>query len=299
MICDGLDYDTWTCRNGNKYVLIDCESKNEKIEVKNKTVRIDMKAFRNCKLKEVVFPDSLYEISTRAFCNCDNLQKIVFGESILKIGTDAFHNCPAINEVVFPETAEIRDFYQNDAIDRLMEFLDCLITIDIEEELIIAKKLANFLCTKTPVMTFKLAVGNRSIRLPKHMTGLGKWSFQYGPFNIRDWFGYDEDDFFDFLTIMHYAEMTDYQVGAALEMYILDKNEEAKEYLIKNASYIISLFAKYGLSNALMEYLNLGILDKDKMNDILNDFIANQNLELSAYILEQLKTTKHVNNFTL
>ena len=71
-------------------------------EVPNGVEIIDYFAFKDCKLKGLILPNTVRYISDSAFINCQNLSKVQFGNGLISIGTAAFKNCKSLNNVVLP-----------------------------------------------------------------------------------------------------------------------------------------------------------------------------------------------------
>lgn len=70
-------------------VFIGCESL-ETIRLPSGTERICIDAFRDCGLKEIIFPESVRMVGRRSFAHCGSLKKIVFKGKNAKIGSLAF-----------------------------------------------------------------------------------------------------------------------------------------------------------------------------------------------------------------
>ena len=76
-----------------------------KVSVKEGTLTMANGVFwgRNS-LEEVVLPNSLTRVSTRAFRECQNLKKVTFGSNLKTIDSEAFYNCPSLTNVTLPDT---------------------------------------------------------------------------------------------------------------------------------------------------------------------------------------------------
>ena len=72
--------------------------------------KVDIYAFGECALTEIVIPDSVSIIGDGAFCQCDKLTKVVIPEGVSSIGNYAFKECTALKDVQIPEgVTEIGD----------------------------------------------------------------------------------------------------------------------------------------------------------------------------------------------
>lgn len=58
----------------------------------------------NRKIKSVVLPKSLLNISEKAFEQCENLTKIVFNENLKSIERDAFYRCTGLTQITLPSS---------------------------------------------------------------------------------------------------------------------------------------------------------------------------------------------------
>ncbi len=64
---------------------------------------IPMQAFYGTKLRSVTFPDSIKEIDTEAFKNCENLEEVNLNDGLEILGKNTFSNT-AIKEIKIPKT---------------------------------------------------------------------------------------------------------------------------------------------------------------------------------------------------
>ncbi len=87
----------------------DIETANimESVEIRGSRYRVTTvryQGFQDCsKLKTVVFPESMRNISEGAFRNCTALDSVVFPKSIESIGNYAFAGCHRLKSVEFPK----------------------------------------------------------------------------------------------------------------------------------------------------------------------------------------------------
>lgn len=59
-------------------------------------------AFRNCKIKSVVLPDSIDRIRAKAFCQCENLKSVKLGNNVDAIEDSAFAECCSLKHINIP-----------------------------------------------------------------------------------------------------------------------------------------------------------------------------------------------------
>lgn len=67
-------------------------------------IRVDMYAFRESSVEEVILPEGLRYIDHQAFADCASLRKINLPEGLANIGSGAFLRCAALENVAFPST---------------------------------------------------------------------------------------------------------------------------------------------------------------------------------------------------
>lgn len=65
---------------------------------------IGSNALRGKSFTSVTLPDSLTDIDSGAFDNCDSLKEINIPEGVTYIGASAFYDCGALGEITFPES---------------------------------------------------------------------------------------------------------------------------------------------------------------------------------------------------
>ena len=105
----------------------------------SKVTEIGIGAFEGTSIRELVTPDTLIEIGSEAFKNCEKLSKIVLNQGLISLGHDAFARCKSLVQVNIPSTvtrigsygAVFRDcvsltdvIIKNNAIEKEM-FLNC------------------------------------------------------------------------------------------------------------------------------------------------------------------------------
>lgn len=65
-----------------------------KLVIPETVTQISARAFRGCRsLTEVILPDSITSIGEDAFCGCIYLRKIVISKNVTYVGSEAFYNC--------------------------------------------------------------------------------------------------------------------------------------------------------------------------------------------------------------
>lgn len=80
-------------KNGTDYVIPDS------------VVNIRSCAFRNCEfLENIILPNSLTRIGEEAFEYCNRLREVVLSSSLTRIPEGLFYNCSKLKEIVLPDS---------------------------------------------------------------------------------------------------------------------------------------------------------------------------------------------------
>ena len=73
--------------------------------IPDSVTNISKKAFCGCKsLISITIPDSVTSIGNYAFYNCKSLKEIVIPNSVINIGYGTFYNCKSLKEIVIPNS---------------------------------------------------------------------------------------------------------------------------------------------------------------------------------------------------
>lgn len=98
-------------------ILVDCNLNGSKTVTIPADVKIiDQMCFASTDVEEVILPEGMECIGSRAFANCNELKRINFPETLNAIKDRAFMNCHSLTEVILPETlAELGDLAFYDA----------------------------------------------------------------------------------------------------------------------------------------------------------------------------------------
>ena len=76
-----------------------------------KVIRIGREAFEGCQIQSIFLPESIKEISSRAFQYCGQLQSITFPESLERIGSYAFQYCGQLQSITIPSNVNYIEDY--------------------------------------------------------------------------------------------------------------------------------------------------------------------------------------------
>ena len=106
----GIYKDTSNWDNGKFYIgkyLVGSDATVKDFSIKAGTLCIAGKVFEKTRnnFAEIIVPDSVVSISSRAFYNCGALKNIEFGKGLKYIGENAFYRC-AFESITIPESVE-------------------------------------------------------------------------------------------------------------------------------------------------------------------------------------------------
>ena len=72
--------------------------------------KISTDLFNNCTgLEEIVFPDTVTEIQSKAFYNCTNLREVTLPNKLTKIGILSFAGCSSLEKIDIPDSVTVID----------------------------------------------------------------------------------------------------------------------------------------------------------------------------------------------
>ena len=147
-------------KKGEKYILLEYEGTDEKVEIPEEVTSIGDKAFYNCgNLMEIKLPKGITSIGNSAFSNCASLKEIKLPKGVTSIGDKAFHNCQNLTEIKLPEGVTSIGAYAFSSCSSLSE-------IKLPEEL-----------TSIERNSFSECSSLSEIKLPKGVTSIGDYAF--------------------------------------------------------------------------------------------------------------------------
>lgn len=281
--------------------------------------KLGFAAFRNCKMKSVVLPESIDRIRAKTFCRCKNLESIKLGSNIDTIEDSAFYECCSLKHIDIPIGIKtISDYaFSNSGLKNieLHEGLLCLgckalFGTNIESVHLPAsiKKLEyNCFGSNLKELTmeefpsgFGIAcimgpspfdAGNKIIKVycnGKHL---------YFPRIIQpsmSSYAIDEVEYFfknpriRTVSMYKYAFSISCQGKVALLEYLDFGSESAREYIEGNSYYILSNMIQEGSEEFAAKMVKTGLVSNDILQKILPKAENAEMLTLKAYILNQL-----------
>ena len=75
----------------------------------------------------------------------------------------------------------------------------------------------------------------------------------------------------------------------AVEMYAIDKNKKAKEYLKVCMTDVVHQLILLGDNESLTGVIKLGLINAENFNKVLEFLINSQKTEAAAYVMAQMK----------
>lgn len=92
--------------DGTKSVLVGYEGNSKEIEVPQGIVTIGESAFQGNFIYSVKLPESVKEIQSFAFYNCQVLKSVEFGNGLEKIGSNSFARCISLKTITLPDSVK-------------------------------------------------------------------------------------------------------------------------------------------------------------------------------------------------
>lgn len=90
-------------KGGEELIAFPWGKSNKNYTIPNGTKSIGVSAFSACKLKEVIFPDTIETIDEDAFAYCHELESLDLPDGVSEIGRNAFQSCIKLSSVHLPE----------------------------------------------------------------------------------------------------------------------------------------------------------------------------------------------------
>ena len=140
------------------------------VKLSKNTVKIEDRAFAECKIANVELPESLMSIGGRAFYRCDRLSEVIIPRNVKEIGLEAFHGCREIQSFLVTDGNPVyrskNGFLTNNAgtdIISVPEGLSCLkIPVGV-------KRIPDQMCLRN--------YGLKSVEIPDSVCQIGNGAF--------------------------------------------------------------------------------------------------------------------------
>ena len=303
-------------------ILIWCPSGREgTVRIPEGVVRISPCAFIEGRISEVILPDSLRYIGDKAFYFCENLTHVDFGSGIEQIsGKFIFSNCRNLEEISFPSQireigewsfrncSQLRKLQLNDglriigdlafggtelkkvSIPGTVEHLgDGAFPSQLEDVVVenIPNGLIQAICRTErdePFSTVTVSNGEKKFFLPKNlrMEAIARIDTQMNILGISG-------DYVDFF--YEHASDPVAKRFTAIKAYQETGSEEIGKYVKRSARYIIDSFVENNMENELIDFLKLGLVSDDILDEFFEDVRQKGMVSASACILSMKKHT--------
>lgn len=266
-------------------ILVKCYCLNQKrIVVEDGVTAIGPSVFQGSSAEEIVLPDSVVRIHDKAFAECHNLEHITIGgKHLQKIGKHILSDCPGLQEISF--TSAMDTDYYSLATERVMGVCENDSVFEPYYDMTRkgARNMDEVFSKKRRKMTRKFSLGEKSVVLPYHVTTAGRSAMRKIIINTLMSNMKVSEDF-----LMTYINNTECRFLTAMELWFLDKDENAKEYLTLDAMSGCEILAKYKEDKLLTEFVKFGLMDNMELNYALQLAIDNGLTASTAYILDIL-----------
>ena len=285
--------------------------------------KLGYSAFRNCKIRSVVLPDSMDRIQAKAFCQCKNLKSVRIGDNVDTIEDSAFAECCSLKHIDIPAGIKtINDYaFLNSGLEsiELPEGLLCLgrkslFGTDIKSVYLPAsiKKLeCNCFGSNLKELTmemFPTNFGAACIMVPGPFDDDNKiikvycnGKHLYFPRSINPSMSFDAIDeveqFFKnprirTVSMWQYAFSILCQGKVALLEYLDFGSESARKHIEKYSYYILSNMIQAGSEEFAAKMVKTGLVSNDILQKMLSKAENAEMLTLKAYILNQLNLNR-------
>lgn len=276
-------------------ILVKCYCLNEKkIVVEDGVTTIGPSVFQGSSAEEIVLPDSVVRIHDKAFAECHNLEHITIGgKHLQRIGEHILYDCPSLQEISFTSAMDT-DCYSL-AMERIMCVCENYSVFEPYYDMTRkgARNMDEVFSKKRRKMTRKFSLGEKSVVLPYHVTTAGRSAVRKIIINtLMPNMKVSEDNPFSIDYSLHflmtYINNTECRFLTAMELWFLDKDENAKEYLTLDAMSGCEILAKYKEDKLLTEFVKFGLMGNMELNYALQLAIDNGLTASTACILDIL-----------
>lgn len=311
----------------DKKTLIRCPiSKEGAVEIPEGVEEIEYQAFWRCtKITRVKFPSTLKNINSEAFASCSSLKDIEFNSEIQYLGSflknSVFFRCNSLINLKLPNQIKYigkNAFYRCENLKyvELNEGLECIYDYAFYLDDIESVTLPNSLigighraffhtkelrsshyipgtiesCTSYMITTgfVKLNIAGNEIYIPRHVTEemavFIENNILSGNYNIEHFIYEKVDDVF----VKQYI---------AFQGYKKEKNDNLKAYLRKCAKSFLSNLLKNNHKKDAIQFIDLHIATENTLKKFLP--LCNDNILVSAKIMNELQNTKHETSFSI
>lgn len=291
----------------------------EHVAIPEGVEKLGHSAFRNCKMKSVVLPDSIDRIRAKAFYRCKNLESVKLGSNTDAIEDSAFYECCSLKHIDIPASIKtINDYsFFNSGLEsiELHEGLlylgrKSLFGTDIKSVHLPAS-IKNMECDcfgsnlkELTMETFPSDFGAACIMAPGPFDADNKiikvycnGKHLYFPRSIKPSMSSDAIDEVEYffknprlrtVSMWKYAFSISCQGKVALLEYLDFGSESAREHIEKYSYHILSNMIQEGCEEFAAKMVKTGLVSNNILQKMLPKAENAEMLTLKSYILNQL-----------
>lgn len=292
----------------------------EHVAIPEGVEKLGHSAFRNCKMKSVVLPDSIDRIRAKAFYRCKNLKSVRFGNNVDTIEDSAFAECCSLKYIDIPAGIKCIGNYafSNSGLENielhegLLRFgHKALFRTDIKSVHLPASiKNMEYDCfgsnlKELTMETFPPDFGAACIMMTgpfdadnnKIIKVYCNGKHLYFPRSIQPSMTSDAIDEVEYffknpkirtVSMWKYAFSISCQGKVALLEYLDFGSESAREHIKEHSYYILSNMIQEGSEEFATKMVKTGLVSNDILQKMLPKAENAEMLTLKAYILNQL-----------
>lgn len=281
--------------------------------------KLGYSAFRNCKIRSVVLPDSMDRIQAKAFCQCKNLKSVRIGDNVDTIEDSTFAECCSLKHIDMPAGIKtINDYaFLNSGLEsiELHEGLLCLeckvfsgtniesihlpASIKRLEYNCFGSNLKELTMETFPagfgaaciIVLSSFDAGNKIIKVycnGKHLYLPRSIKPSMAPYAIDEVEYFFKNPRIRTVSMYQYAFSISCQGKVALLEYLDFGSESARKHIEKYSYYILSNMIQEGSEEFAVKMVQTGLVSNDILQKMLPKAENAEMLTLKAYMLNQL-----------
>ena len=243
-------------------------------------------AFASCRgLEEIVLPDSLRVIESQAFMDCSQLKNVVFNEGLQVIEQSAFYICKNLNEFMLPKSLRVVG-------DEALQYAK-KVTIRGELPHNLMRAISPISWTtrseythRNWPMVVELVTNDGTYFLPKYIELANAADCECAlnsgiPEKVQAMYKYCN------------SGDTSADTAYAAYMYLLESGkepcEDLKKYVKRMSKSITSRLIATNRNAEAAKFIGLGLLTPAAAKSLYENAINNENNDIAAYLMEEMK----------
>ena len=247
------------------------------------------------KFETLVFPDSLRVIGTSAFGECSKLKNVRLNEGLQVIEASAFYGCEKLQEIVLPASVNVLG-------DRALQLVKKIVVHGaLPYNLIRATDIpystshSIYLYNKYK-MTTEIVTDNGTYFLPKYVAKEDvtkcECAFNSGiPERMQ--------------TVYEYGNRAAASADTAFSMYMTllkagqEPCDKLKKYVKRISKYIVMHLIEIDKIDDVAEFIQLGLLTPAAIKSLYENAIAENRLDVAAYLMNEVEKRKKKSQMNL